>query len=183
MRIIAGEAGGRRIEVPLGAGTRPTSDRAREAMFSTLAALTDLTAARVLDLYAGSGALGLEALSRGAARADLVESDARAGAAIRANVAALGLAGAHLHAVTVRRYCARAPDGPPVDVVFADPPYDLPPADLAKALGLLVERLAPGALVVVERSSRDPDWLWPPPLEALRVRRYGAGTLWYGHRP
>ncbi|MBA3523230.1 MAG: 16S rRNA (guanine(966)-N(2))-methyltransferase RsmD [Geodermatophilaceae bacterium] len=184
MRIIAGTAGGRRLDAPSGTATRPTSDRAREAMFSTLGGLIDLDGARVLDLYAGSGALGLEALSRGAVAADLVDSDPRAAATIRANAAALGLSGARVHAGTVARYCERAAEDPtPVDLLLADPPYDLPTDELAQVLSKLTERLSRGAVVVVERSSRDPDWVWPTPLEALRVKRYGAGALWYGRRP
>lgn len=179
-RIVAGTVGGRRLAVPPGTGTRPTSDRAREAMFGTLSALLDLTGARVLDLFAGSGAVGLEAVSRGAAEALLVESDARAAATARDNAAALGLTGR----VTVRRdrverVLAGEPD--PYELVFADPPYALADGDLAALLRRLTAGwLAAGAVLAVERSSRGAGPSWPEGVEALKERRYGEGTLWYG---
>ncbi|GAA3108107.1 hypothetical protein GCM10020001_027650 [Nonomuraea salmonea] len=120
-RIIAGTAGGRRLAVPPGRGTRPTSDRAREGILLTLDSLYGLRDARVLDLYAGSGAVGLEALSRGAAEAVLVESDPKAVRTIKANVASLGLAGARVVADKVQRVLGRQADTP-YDIVFADPP-------------------------------------------------------------
>lgn len=175
-RIVAGTAGGRRLAVPPGGRTRPTSDRAREALFSALAAATDLTGARVLDLYAGSGALGLEALSRGAAEVLLVESDARAVGTLRENVRALGLPGATVRQGKVEAVL-REPAGAPFDVVLADPPYEL---EIAPVLELLVEGCWAGDLVVVERASRDPALIWPPGLVGYRSRRYGAATLWYG---
>lgn len=180
MRIIAGSAGGRRFAVPAGAATRPTSDRAREALFSTLTSLLDLDGATVLDLYAGSGALGLEALSRGAKQATFVESDPAAARLIAANAADLGLAGARVVTLTVRRFVLQRPEPSAYDVVFADPPYAVPAVELQRQLAGLAPGLPSGAVVVVERSSRDPDWAWREPLQALRVRRYGAGTLWYG---
>ena len=184
-RIVAGEAGGRRLAVPPGDRTRPTSDRTREALFGTLAALVDLDGARVLDLYAGSGAVGLEALSRGAAAALLVDAGARAAATARANAEALGLA----DRVTVRRdrverVLAAGPAGPAdaVDFVFADPPYALPDRELDAALALLADRgwLAPGAVVVVERASRGAGPTWPDGIRPVTARRYGEGALWYG---
>jgi 16S rRNA (guanine966-N2)-methyltransferase len=179
-RIVAGEVGGRRLAVPPGDRTRPTSDRAREALFGSLSALLELTGARVLDLYAGSGAVGLEAVSRGAAAALLVDSDARAAATATANAAALGLAGR----ATVRRdRVERVLAGPPApyDLVFADPPYALAGDELDRILDRLAEGwLAPDAVVVVERSSRGRGPRWPGRVEALRQRRYGEGTLWYG---
>lgn len=181
-RIVAGTAGGRRLAVPPGDRTRPTSDRAREAMFGTLAALLDLDGVRVLDLFAGSGAVGLEAVSRGAAAALLVESDARAAATARDNARALGLS----DRVTVRRdRVGRVLAGEPgaYDLVFADPPYALADAELAALLHRLTEGwLAPGAVLAVERSSRGPGLAWPEGVEALKERRYGEGTLWYGRR-
>ena len=185
-RIVAGEAGGRRLAVPAGGGTRPTSDRAREALFGTLGALLDLAGAEVLDLYAGSGAVGLEAVSRGAAHALLVEADGRAAATIRANAADLGLGD---RADVVRDRVERVlvtRDPVPADLVFADPPYALPGAELNAVLAALVDRgwLAPGAVVVLERASRaggGPEW--PDSLTAVKSRRYGEGTLWYGRRP
>jgi 16S rRNA (guanine966-N2)-methyltransferase len=184
-RIVGGAAGGRRIAVPPGRGTRPTSDRTREALFSALDALTDLDGAHVLDLYAGSGAVGLEAVSRGAAHAFLVESDRGALTVLRRNVAGLGLAGVVAATGAVERFAATAPPAaaaPPYHLVFADPPYALTADALAGVLTDLAANgwLAPGAVVVVERSSRDPDWEWPSPLVALRSRRYGEATLWYG---
>jgi 16S rRNA (guanine966-N2)-methyltransferase len=179
-RIVAGEAGGRRLAVPPGDRTRPTSDRAREALFGSVAALLDLAGARVLDLYAGSGAVGLEAVSRGAARALLVESDARAAATARDNARALGLT----DRVTVRRdRVERALAGSPAehDLVFADPPYALADDELARILSRLTEGwLARAAVLVVERSSRGEGPRWPEGVEALKQRRYGEGTLWYG---
>jgi 16S rRNA (guanine966-N2)-methyltransferase len=129
-RIIAGTAGGRRLAVPPGQGTRPTSDRAREGLFGTVTAICGtLHGARVLDLYAGSGAVGLEALSRGAADVLLIEADRRAIGVIRDNVAAVGLPGARVLAGRVELVLARGPGGePPRDVVFADPPYAMPDA-------------------------------------------------------
>ncbi|HYT10044.1 MAG TPA: 16S rRNA (guanine(966)-N(2))-methyltransferase RsmD [Mycobacteriales bacterium] len=182
-RIVAGEAGGQRLAVPAGERTRPTSDRTREALFAALGALVDLDGARVLDLYAGSGAVGLEAVSRGAAEAVLVDADARAAATAAANAAALGLA----DRVTVRRdrverVLAAGPAGGQVDLVFADPPYALTGADLDAALALLArhEWLAPGAVLVVERASRGQGPTWPEGVRPVRSRRYGEGTLWYG---
>lgn len=165
--------------MPPGGATRPTSDRAREALFSALEARHgSLLGLSVLDLYAGSGALGLEALSRGAVRAVLVENDARAARTLRANLKALGLPGAVVVVDRVERALAAGPDGSAFDVVLADPPYVLDPAP---ALATLVARgwLAPGATVVLERSARDRPWVWPAGLEPLRDRRYGEATLWY----
>jgi 16S rRNA (guanine966-N2)-methyltransferase len=183
-RVIAGSAGGRRLSVPQGRDTRPTSDRAREGLFGTVQALYGpLDGAGVLDLYAGSGAVGLEALSRGAARALLVESDQRAVRVIRANIAALGLPGADVAADRVERVLPGGPPGPgPFDVVFADPPYAMPGEAVTGILAELAGRgwLAAGALVVVERSTRSGPVDWPGEYEQDRSRRYGEGTLWYG---
>jgi 16S rRNA (guanine966-N2)-methyltransferase len=184
-RIVAGSAGGRRLAVPAGRGTRPTSDRAREALFSALAALLDLAGARVLDLYAGTGAVGLEALSRGAAQALLVEADARAARVIRDNARHLGLAGAEVAAERVQRLVAGPPPGPPFDLVFADPPYQLPDAELNAVLAGLAGNgwLTPGAVVVVERRRTAAEPVWPVPLKSAKLRRYGDTSLWYGHAP
>ncbi|GAC1332056.1 MAG: 16S rRNA (guanine(966)-N(2))-methyltransferase RsmD [Mycobacteriales bacterium] len=181
-RIIAGTAGGRRLAVPPGSATRPTADRVREALFSSVtSALGDLTGTRVLDLYAGSGALGLEALSRGAGHAMLVESDARAVSTLRANAATLGLAGAEVRADRVERVVAAAP-AQAYDLVLADPPYRLADATVDDVLAALVGNgwLRVGALVVLERTSRGSGPNWPPGLAAEFTRRYGAATLWYG---
>lgn len=182
-RIVAGAAGGRRIDVPPGRGTRPTSDRAREALFSAVQATLDLDGAAVLDLYAGSGAVGFEALSRGAAHALLVESDPRAVRTLRANDAALKLPGAEIWSGPVERFAA-SPASRPYDLVFADPPYLLTAEALAAVLSDLDSSgwLGSDALVIVERATRDQPWVWPKPLVAVRERRYGEGTLWYGRR-
>jgi len=183
-RIVAGLHGGRRLMTPPGRGTRPTSDRVREALFSTLDALTDLTGARFADLYAGSGAVGLEALSRGAAHVLLVESDPRAARIARDNVAALRAASAvRLVTGRVAQVLAAAPDAR-YDVVFADPPYELPDAEVAAMLTALANQqwLAPGAVIAVERSTRSGSLEWVSPITAERVRRYGETTVWYGRR-
>ncbi|MER5645745.1 16S rRNA (guanine(966)-N(2))-methyltransferase RsmD [Streptosporangium sp. NPDC002524] len=193
-RVIAGSAGGRRLAVPPGRGTRPTSDRAREGIFSTVGSLIGpLEGCRVLDLYAGSGALGLEALSRGAEHALLVESDAKAIRTIRQNITSLGLPGAEVAADRVERLLARGPGGTgdaraaeaagrPYDLVLADPPYALGAEEVDAVLGLLRDRgwLAEDALVAVERESRGKDLVWPPGYEEERVRRYGEASVWYG---
>jgi 16S rRNA (guanine(966)-N(2))-methyltransferase RsmD len=182
-RIVAGTLGGRRIAAPPGAGTRPTSDRVREALFSALEAGTELAGARFLDLYAGSGAVGLEALSRGAEHALLVEADPKAAKLVRENAATLGLTGARVRTERVERLAEGTADAP-YDVIFADPPYALPAAELAAVFIALDQGgwFAEEAVVVVERASRDPEWMWPIPLAPVRSRRYGEGTLWYGRR-
>lgn len=174
-RIVAGTAGGRRLRVPPH-GTRPTSERVREALFSALDAAGVVADARVLDLYAGSGALGLEALSRGAADAVFIEADRRAADVLRANLRDVGLGGSIRHG-RAEAALARPPDAP-FDLVLADPPYDLPSAELHHVLRLLTGGwLAPGALVVVERALRDGELDWPEGFEPLRVRRYGDTAL------
>jgi 16S rRNA (guanine966-N2)-methyltransferase len=181
MRIIAGACRGRRLTVPLGRDTRPTSDRVREAMFSTIESeLGPLSGLHVVDLYAGSGALGLEALSRGAEHALLVESGARAVRAIRTNVTALGLPGAEVVQASVARTLA-GPVPRPYDLALADPPYGLPDSELTAVLSQLSERwLSPDALVVVERAARVAALLWPDGLTGFKHRRYGDTMLWYG---
>jgi 16S rRNA (guanine966-N2)-methyltransferase len=172
-RIVAGVAGGRTLRVPRGRRTRPTADRVREALFS---ALGDLAGATVLDLYAGSGAIGLEALSRGAVRATMVEHDPPAVVAIRANIAALALPGAEVVPVAVERHLGTPPTA--YDVVVADPPYA---DDIDELLRLLSTGWA-GNVVVLERSTRDPAPAWPDPLVPWKHRGYGDTTLWYGRR-
>ena len=183
-RVIAGEAGGRRLAVPDGRDTRPTSDRAREGLFATIVSLTGpLDGARVLDLYAGSGAVGLEALSRGAEHVLLVESGSRAARVIRDNIEAIGLAGAEVLTDRVERVLARGPASTDkYDVVFADPPYALAGNEVSAMLQTLSDRgwLAPGALVIVERATRSGPVSWPAGLEPDRARRYGEATFWYG---
>jgi 16S rRNA (guanine966-N2)-methyltransferase len=176
-RIIAGRAGGRRIAVPP-SGTRPTSDRVREALFSALTADPGLDGAAVLDLCAGSGALGLEALSRGAARALFVESDRRAAGVLRRNVAELGLPGAAVRLGSAAAVLGAPADGT-YDVVLVDPPYATPDAEVAGWLAAAWRNgwLADDAVVVVERG-RGAAFPWPPPLVALRERRYGDTVLY-----
>ncbi|WP_406136394.1 16S rRNA (guanine(966)-N(2))-methyltransferase RsmD [Streptomyces sp. NBC_01089] len=182
-RVIAGTAGGRRLAVPPGNGTRPTSDRAREGLFSTWEALLGtLDGARIADLYAGSGAVGLEALSRGAAHALLVEADARAVATVRDNVRTLGLPGAEVRTGKAEQIVTGPAPEAPYDVVFLDPPYAVTDDDLGEILLTLRAQgwLTGDALVTVERSTRGGEFKWPGGFEPLRARRYGEATLWYG---
>ncbi|GGM20057.1 16S rRNA (guanine(966)-N(2))-methyltransferase RsmD [Dactylosporangium sucinum] len=182
-RIVAGTLGGRRLVVPAGQGTRPTSDRVREALFSTLDHIADLDGARFADLFAGSGAVGLEACSRGAAHVLLAEADARAARIAQGNIASLGVGQrVRLVADKVERLLAGAPEEP-YDVVFLDPPYAMADARVHEILRALVERwLAGDAVVVVERSSRGAPTAWPEGLRQHAERRYGETTLWYARR-
>ena len=179
-RIVAGVAGGRRLSVPTGRDTRPTSERAREGLFSTLDALQVLAEGQFLDLYAGSGAVGLEALSRGASAATFVEHDAEALRCLRRNVDTLGLPGAHVIADRVERWAEHLPPEATYNLAYADPPYALPASELGRLLQRLAGALSADAVVVVERASRDQPWTWPEPFQALQSRRYGDTTLWYG---
>lgn len=179
-RIIAGAAGSIALRVP-DRGTRPTSDRVRESLFGALDASGTLDGVRVLDLYAGSGALGLEAVSRGAASADLVEKSASAAAVTERN------------ARTVARTVASAPirvhrssadsflqtTSARFDLVFLDPPYDLDDDALSATLALLPAAVAGGGIVIVERASRSPKPRVPDELRPLRSKRYGDTTLWW----
>lgn len=182
-RVIAGTAGGRRLRTPPGDRTRPTSDRVREALFSALEAVWGgWSGLRVLDLYAGSGALGLETLSRGAAALTAVEQDRATARLVSENARALGLDRA-TEVVTgaVGTVLDRGPgERAPYDLVLADPPYPRSEDDLARDLHALPSWLAPDALVVLERSSRSPEPTWPHGWEAQRSRRYGETVLWYG---
>ena len=177
-RIISGRAGGRRLSTPRGQNTRPTSDRVREALFSSLESLTgSLNELRVLDLYAGSGALGLEAWSRGAGSVTLVEHDRRTAAMIRANAVSVGFTGAKVVTGSVISVLRQAPPAP-YDLVLADPPYPHSDADVDEMLHALVahEWLAPSAVVVVERSSRSRAPRFPEPLVLDRSKAYGETT-------
>jgi 16S rRNA (guanine(966)-N(2))-methyltransferase RsmD len=181
-RIVAGRYGGRRIAAPAGRDTRPTSDRVREALFGSLGALDGV---RFLDLYAGSGAIGLEAASRGAAHVLLVESDPKAARTARDNVTLLGAVRQVTMAVArVEQTLQSGPPGDPYDVVFADPPYAVGEPEITAVLSGLVEHgwLAPDATVVIERSRRSPEPAWVPGITAERSRRYGDTALWYGRR-
>jgi 16S rRNA (guanine966-N2)-methyltransferase len=137
---------------------------------------------RFLDLYAGSGAVGLEAWSRGAGVVTLVEQDRRTAALISANARALGFARANVVAASVAGTLRRSPAAP-YDVVFLDPPYPLADSAVADDLAALARQtwLVPGALVVVERSSRSPEPVWPDGFSGTREKRYGETVLWYGH--
>ena len=183
LRVVAGRAGGRRLAAPPGQSTRPTAERTRESLFSSLTSLLgSFDGLRVLDLFAGSGALGLETLSRGAAAVVLVESEARAQRTLRENVRALGLPGARVAPLRVERFCAEdPPPEAPFDLVLADPPYALADRYLDRALQRLVSGrfLADDALLVVERSARAAGPTWPPGTSALRDRRHGEAHLWY----
>lgn len=179
-RIVSGTAGGRRLKVPPGETTRPTSDRVREALFSALEASGALEDATVLDLYAGSGALGLEAASRGAARVVLVEAARPAAATARANVAAVGLDGVSVVADRVQKFLATpaAVVEHGWDLVFCDPPYAVTGEEVAEVLDQLEPLVASGATVVVERSSRTPEPRWPGRFTKVKERKYGETTLW-----
>ncbi|OZM74210.1 16S rRNA (guanine(966)-N(2))-methyltransferase RsmD [Amycolatopsis antarctica] len=178
MRIVAGQAGGRRLRVPA-KGTRPTSERVREALFNALDVAGELDGARVLDLYAGSGALGLEALSRGAADAWFVEADRQAAEVLRGNVAQLRLGGTVRHAGVEQVLAGQAPEA--FDLVLADPPYAVDGPALAGVLGSLAARgwIATGGLVIVERALRDGEPPWPDGFHPLRTRRYGDTALYW----
>ena len=178
-RIVAGTAGGRTLVVP-GSGTRPTSERVREALFSRLEHLDVVTGAQVLDLFAGSGALGLEAASRGARAVVLVEHARAAVEACRRNARSLALGGVEVVAERVLPYLRRSAAGAPtLDLVLVDPPYDLPEDELGEVLALVVDRLADGAVVVVERSTRSPEPRWPVGLAPTGSRRYGETLVWF----
>ena len=179
MRVIAGTARGRRLAAPRGATVRPTTDRVKEALFSILQ--PRLRGAVVCDLFAGSGALGIEALSRGAASVTFVESNRRALDAIRANLEATGLAAA----ADVRRADlpqALAVLAGPYDIVLADPPYDLDSETLATLVGGVAGLLADGGVLVLERDRRSDAPTWPTDVRPLPPRRYGDTTLHLAER-
>ncbi len=181
-RIIAGTYGGRSLRTLPGDGTRPTTDRTREALFSSLeSSFGGLNDLRVLDLFAGSGTIGLEAASRGAVHIDLVEQDRRAADVIRANVAELDCHVAHVRTQPAERFVQTVPVVP-YDVIFVDPPYAYPHDDLAALLVAMgnTSWLSADGLIVVERAKRD-RFVWPQPLVAVREKRYGETILWYGH--
>ena len=183
-RIVAGEARGRRLAVPEGRDTRPTSDRVREALFASLEAdLGGLTGRHFLDLYAGSGAVGIEALSRGAAPVVLVEANRRAAGVIRQNLRTVGLPGGEVLMGKVERLVtAPPPAAAPFDVVFIDPPYAMTGEAVTGVLTGLRDQgwIADDAALVLERSARTGEYAWPPGFEADRSRRYGDTALWYG---
>jgi 16S rRNA (guanine966-N2)-methyltransferase len=177
MRVVAGAARGRRLVAPDGTAVRPTADRVKEALFSSLA--PRLPGAAVLDVFAGSGALGLEALSRGAASVTFVEQDRRALAALRTNIDTVALPGTAIVAGDAHRLLAGGGTlaGGPFDLVLLDPPYALDEPALADLLAAVSLRLAPDATVVVERAARAPRPGWPASLIPAEPRRYGATAL------
>ena len=180
-RIIGGSARSRRLKTPGGQATRPTSDRVREALFSALEAqLGSLTGSRFLDLYAGSGAIGLEAVSRGAGALTAVESNRRTARLVQDNAATLGFGNVEVIAQPVARVLALNPRAH-YDVVFADPPYPMDNEEVEEVLALLVAHgwLATGSVLVVERSARSVEPSWPVGLVRERERRYGETVLWY----
>lgn len=184
-RIIGGVARGRRLATPRGDRTRPTSDRVREALFSSVEAWAgSFNGLRVLDLYAGSGAVGLEAWSRGAEAVTLVEHDRRTAALVAANARDLGCDAAEVVTASALTAVSRAP-ATAYDLAYLDPPYPLPTPDVERVLEALVAHawLRPGALVVVERATRGAPLTWPDGLVGDRERRYGETVLWYGHAP
>jgi 16S rRNA (guanine966-N2)-methyltransferase len=181
-RIIGGQAGGRRLDTPKGALTRPTSDRVREALFSAVeSALGSLAGLRVLDLYAGSGAVGLEAWSRGAAWVTLVEQHRRTAALVAANARRIGCEVAEVVAEGVAHHLSGRPAAP-YDLVYLDPPYSLAAGDVVSDLQALADGgwLTDDALVVVERSAREPAPAWPRGFQPGRVRTYGETSLSFG---
>ena len=182
-RIIGGQAGGRRLTTPHGTATRPTSDRVREALFSAIESWCGpLHGLRFLDLYAGSGAVGLGAGSRGAGVVTFVEQDRRTATLIAANARDVGFGKADVRTSAVRSVLAATPSAP-YDIVFVDPPYPLTTEEVEEDLAALVggEWLTPDSLVVVERDKRAARLTWPEGLEAGREKKYGETTLWYGH--
>jgi 16S rRNA (guanine966-N2)-methyltransferase len=182
-RIIAGAAGGTPLASVPGSLTRPTTDRVKEALFSRLDAFDVITGARVLDLYAGSGALGVESGSRGAGTVDLVEFDAKASGVCQRNAdlvnGVVGRKVVTVHRSKVESFLERASLDDTWDLVFLDPPYPLDEPALSAVLAKLNPHLAPAAVVVVERSSRSPEPAWPGGVERFAEKKYGETRLWF----
>ena len=182
-RIIAGAAGGTTLYSVPGDGTRPTTDRVKEALFSRLESYDILQDARVLDLFAGSGALGVESASRGARSVDLVELADKAAATCRSNAdlvsKVLGHSRVNVHRAKAETYLMRVPADVRWDLVFIDPPYALTEGELDAVLTPLAGHLAEGAVVVLERSTRSPEPVWPAGLERFSEKKYGETTLWF----
>ena len=178
-RVVAGSRGGRRLAVPPGA-TRPTSEKVREAVGSALTALDAIIGVRVLDLYAGSGAVAIELLSRGAADAVLVEQAPKAAATARANIKSVDVK-ASVIVGDVVKYVSQ-PATTRFDVVFIDPPYDVPTDAVRNVVRTLIENgwVATGAVFVVERRFRDGTFTWPDGVTAYRDKRYGDTVVFYG---
>jgi 16S rRNA (guanine966-N2)-methyltransferase len=182
-RIIAGAGGGMTLASVPGSMTRPTTDRVKEALFSRLEAFNVVAGARVLDLYAGSGALGVESASRGAETVDLVEFDGKASEACQRNAdlinGSVGRKAVSVHRSRVESFLGRTVPGTLWDLVFLDPPYPLDEPGMAAVLEELSPYLAEGAVVVVERSSRSPEPAWPASLERFADKKYGETKLWF----
>jgi 16S rRNA (guanine966-N2)-methyltransferase len=182
-RIIAGAAGGTPLANVPGSLTRPTTDRVKEALFSRLDAFGIIAGAKVLDLYAGSGALGVESGSRGAGAVDLVEFDAKASSVCQRNAdlvnGLLGRKVVTVHRSKVESFLERADGAATWDLVFLDPPYPLDEPALSAVLAKLADHLTPSAVVVVERSSRSPEPGWSGGLERFAEKKYGETRLWF----
>ncbi len=180
-RVVAGHAKGRRLQVP-SAGTRPTSDRAREALFSRLEAWQAVKHARVLDLFGGSGALALEALSRGAQSAVVVDSSPHAVRVVKNNVRVTGFQSQTTVVTSPAQRFVRKDQGT-YDLLFLDPPYDMDEESLAEILRLLAPRVSAEATLVIERPTAAPAPTLPTTLFTLSSRKQGAGRIWFvGHR-
>ncbi|MCU1532282.1 MAG: rsmD [Arthrobacter sp.] len=182
-RVVSGAAGGTPLVSVPGSLTRPTTDRVKEALFSRLDAFDIIDGARVLDLYAGSGSLGVESASRGADSVDLVEFDDKASAVCQRNAdmvnTVLGRKVVSVHRSKVESFLDRTEAGARWDLVFLDPPYPLDGPALSAALAKVAPHLAAGAVVVVERSSRTPEPAWPEGMERFAERKYGETRLWF----
>lgn len=188
-RIIAGAAGGVRLASVPGDNTRPTTDRVKESLFSKLESYDLLRDARVLDAFGGSGALGCEALSRGAASVTLLDTYPKAVAVIRRNVEAVQKAMGGASGGSSRGPVARVQQSQaltyvksaagPWDLVFVDPPYAMPNEQVSELLEELTPKLAEGSVVVVERSSRDPEPVWGEGLYCFSTRQHGETVLYY----
>lgn len=183
-RIISGAAGGVRLASVPGDNTRPTTDRVKESLFSKLESYDIIRGARVLDAFGGSGALGCEALSRGAASVTLLDTYPKAVAVIRKNVAAVEKAMGRTGSSSTRVQQAQAltyvkSASGPWDLVFVDPPYAMPNEQVSELLEALTPKLAEGAVVVVERSSRDPEPVWGECLYCFSTRQHGETVLYY----
>ncbi|MCY0905481.1 16S rRNA (guanine(966)-N(2))-methyltransferase RsmD [Arthrobacter sp. H14-L1] len=184
-RIIAGVAGGTPLASVPGTLTRPTTDRVKEAMFSRLESMDALAGAHVLDLFAGSGSLGVESASRGAASVELVEYDGGAAAICQRNAATindvLGRKVVSVQRSKVESFLGRIRDAgvDQWDLVFMDPPYPLGEVELTTALAALAPNLSPAAVVVLERSTRSPEPTWPAAVERFAEKKYGETRLWF----
>ncbi len=184
-RIVAGRWGGRALKTPEGTTTRPTNSKVRAALGNSLQASGALAGASVLDLFAGSGALGLELASRGAERVVLVENDRAALAVLRTNVAVLAATGVTVVPTSALTFAGTGTGGSGFDIVVADPPYDLANAEITRMLGDLHARglLNPYADLIIERARRTADLEWPEPLVGERTKRYGDTVLLFGRAP